>query len=165
MREQGILLPAGPRPALKAVPTILDEAETVLPRHLRQMLMSVHEELRAIEAWTARIERELQVLAERDPVVVRLRTIPWIGLLTATALVGTVGHIHAFRRTRGTRVGLSSPGGRAAAHTPASLDHHGARPAWPINSGGWSGRSGTRMCHSRCRTPRSPSHTSTRDAE
>ena len=34
------------------------------------------------------------------PVVTRLRTIPGIGLLTATALVGTVGHIHAFRRAR-----------------------------------------------------------------
>ena len=27
-------------------------------------------------------------------------TIPGIGLLTSTALVGTVGHIHAFRRAR-----------------------------------------------------------------
>ncbi len=36
----------------------------------------------------------------RDPVIVRLRGIPGIGLLTATALVGTVGHIHAFRRAR-----------------------------------------------------------------
>jgi hypothetical protein len=35
------------------------------------------------------------------------------------------------RRPRGARVGLSSPGGRAAAHTAASLGHHGARPAWP----------------------------------
>ena len=32
--------------------------------------------------------------------MIRLRTIPGIGLLTATALVGTVGHIHAFRRAR-----------------------------------------------------------------
>ena len=39
-------------------------------------------------------------LADADPVVTRLRTIPGIGLLTATALVGTVGHIHAFRRAR-----------------------------------------------------------------
>ena len=30
----------------------------------------------------------------------RLLTIPGIGVLTATALVGSVGHIHAFRRAR-----------------------------------------------------------------
>jgi Transposase IS116/IS110/IS902 family len=32
--------------------------------------------------------------------VTRLREIPGIGLVTATALVGTVGHIHGFRRAR-----------------------------------------------------------------
>jgi transposase len=48
----------------------------------------------------ASLERELRALADADPVVTHLRTIPGIGLLTATALVGTVGHIHAFRRAR-----------------------------------------------------------------
>ena len=38
--------------------------------------------------------------ADADPVATRLRDIPGIGLLTATAFVGTVGHIHAFRRAR-----------------------------------------------------------------
>jgi hypothetical protein len=46
------------------------------------------------------LERELRALAEADLVVTRLLTIPGIGLLTATALVGSVGHIHAFRRAR-----------------------------------------------------------------
>jgi transposase len=100
VREQGILLPAGARAALHTVPTILEDAETPLPRHLRQVLASVHAEVRAIEARIADLERELRALAEADPVVTRLRTIPGIGLVTATALVGTVGHIHAFRRAR-----------------------------------------------------------------
>ena len=100
LREQGLLLPAGARAALQVVPRMLEEAETHLPRHLRQILTSVHEEVRAIEARIADLERELRVLADADPVVTRLRTIPGIGLLTATALVGTVGHIHAFRRAR-----------------------------------------------------------------
>ncbi len=100
LREQGLLLPAGACAALRALPVLLDEAATVLPRHLRQVLTSVHEEVRAIEARIAGLERELRALADADPVVMRLRTIPGIGLLTATALVGTVGHIHAFRRAR-----------------------------------------------------------------
>jgi transposase len=100
LREQGLLLPAGARAALQAVPRMLEEAETRLPRHLRLMLTSVHEEVRAIETRIADLERELRVLADADPVVMRLRTVPGIGLLTATALVGTVGHIHAFRRAR-----------------------------------------------------------------
>jgi transposase len=100
LREHGILLPAGARAALQAVPTILEDAETSLPRHLRQILASVHAEVRAIEERIGELERELQVLADADAVVTRLRTIPGIGLLTATALVGTVGHIGAFRRAR-----------------------------------------------------------------
>jgi transposase len=100
LREHGLLLPAGPRAALQAVPAILDDAERPLPMHLRRVLASVHAEVRAMETRIADLERELRALAAADPVVTRLRTIPGIGLLTATALVGTVGHIHAFRRAR-----------------------------------------------------------------
>jgi transposase len=68
--------------------------------HLRTILTSVHEEIRSVEARVADLERALRALADADPVATRLREIPGIGLLTATALVGTVGHIHAFRRAR-----------------------------------------------------------------
>tara|TARA_B100001971_G_C18188984_1_gene537410 strand:+ start:85 stop:1173 length:1089 start_codon:yes stop_codon:yes gene_type:complete len=100
LREHGILLPAGPRAALRAVLVILDAADAPLPTHLRQVLASVHAEVRDLEARIADLEQQLRVLADADPVVTRLRTIPGIGLLTATALVGTVGHIHTFRRAR-----------------------------------------------------------------
>lgn len=100
LREHGLLLPAGPRAALQAVPALLEEAETGLPMHLRHVLASVHAEVRAIEERIADLERELRALAAADPVVMRLQTIPGIGLLTATALVGSVGPIHAFRRAR-----------------------------------------------------------------
>ena len=67
LREQGLLLPAGACAALRALPVLLDEAATVLPRHLRQVLTSVHEEVRAIEARIAGLERELRALAGRRP--------------------------------------------------------------------------------------------------
>ena len=100
LREQGLLLPAGTGAALRALPAQLDEATTVVPRHLRQVLTSVHEEVRAIEARIADLRRELRALADADPVVMRLQTIPGMGRLTATALVGSVGHSHAFRRAQ-----------------------------------------------------------------
>jgi len=100
LREQGILLPAGARAALQSLPSVLEHAAMLLPAHLRHVLTDVHEEVRAIEGRIAALERELASLAADDPVVTRLRTIPGIGLLTATALVGSVGHIHAFHRAR-----------------------------------------------------------------
>jgi transposase len=100
LREHGVLLPAGPRAALAAIPTLLDDSDRALPMPLRQVLASVHEEVRLIEGRIATLERALRALADADAVVTRLRTIPGIGVLTATALVGSVGHIHAFKRAR-----------------------------------------------------------------
>jgi transposase len=100
LREHGVLLPPGARAAIRAIPTVLEDAATRLPGYLRRVLASMHEEVRAIEARIAAVEQELEAVASADPVVTRLRTIPGIGLLTATALVGAVGHIHAFARAR-----------------------------------------------------------------
>lgn len=99
LREQGRNLPYGARSAVQAVPALLDSA-TELPVALRRVLASVREEIRALEDRVAEIDRELGDLAAANPVCVQLQTIPGIGQLAATALVATVGHIHAFRRGR-----------------------------------------------------------------
>jgi transposase len=100
LREQGLLLPAGAGPALRAIPAILEDAETSLASSLCHMISLIATEVRQLEDRIGALERELRALADADLVATRLREIPGIGLLTATALVGTVGHIHAFRRAR-----------------------------------------------------------------
>lgn len=100
LREQGLLLPAGAGPAVRAIPAVVEDADTPIADSVRHMISLMHEEIRALEQHIAALERELQALADGDPVTTRLRDIPGIGLLTATALVGTVGNIHAFRRAR-----------------------------------------------------------------
>ena len=100
LREQGVLLPAGAGPAVRAIPAVLDEANAPIADSMRHMIALMHDEIRALEQHVAALERELRALADADPVTTRLRGIPGIGLVTATALVGTVGHIHAFRRAR-----------------------------------------------------------------
>jgi transposase len=100
LREQGVLLPAGAGPALRAIPAILEDAENALANPLCRSISLVFEEVRQLETCIGALERELRAVADADPVATRLREIPGIGLLTATALVGTVGHIHAFRRAR-----------------------------------------------------------------
>ena len=47
-----------------------------------------------------RVDRNLKQIARVHPVATRLQTIPGVGVLTATALIGAVGHIPAFRRGR-----------------------------------------------------------------
>jgi transposase len=46
------------------------------------------------------VENQLKALAKQDPAVQRLLTIPGIGLLTATALVGFIGDLKRFRSGR-----------------------------------------------------------------
>jgi transposase len=109
LREQGVLLPAGAGRALRAIPLILEDSETPLANPLRRIIALLYQEVRQLEASIGALERELRALADADPVATRLREIPGIGLLTGTALVGTAGHIHAFRRARqfGSWLGLT----------------------------------------------------------
>jgi transposase len=100
LREQGLLLPAGAGPALRALPAILEDAERSLASPLCRTISLIYQEVRQLEARIGALERELRAVADVDPVATRLRDIPGIGLLTSTAWVGTVGHIHAFRRAR-----------------------------------------------------------------
>jgi transposase len=100
LREQGVLLPAGAGPAVRAIPAVVEDAVVPIADALRRMISLMYDEIRELERHIAALERELRALADADPVTTRLREIPGIGLLTATALVGTVGHIQAFGRAR-----------------------------------------------------------------
>jgi transposase len=100
LRELGILLPRGAHAAVAAVPALVEDADTALPGRLREALLLLYTEVRDIEARVAVIEQRLTTVVTTDPVAQRLLPIPGIGVLTASALLGTVGHIHGFKRGR-----------------------------------------------------------------
>lgn len=100
LQEHGIVLPRGARTVLATVPALLEDADRALPRQLRAVLALVVEEVRDLERRIHLLDRELAAVATGDPVAQRLLGIPGIGVLTATALIATVGHIHTFRRAR-----------------------------------------------------------------
>lgn len=110
LREQGVVLPVGARRALADLPTVLADAATPLPAALRHALAALYTEIRELEQRVASLEDDLARLAAPDPVVQRLQTVPGIGLLTATALRGSVGSIAPFRRARrfASRLGLTA---------------------------------------------------------
>jgi transposase len=98
--EQGIAIARGARTILTEVGRLLADEDPRLPRRLHIVLTTTRDEVRDLEARVQAVERELAAFAADDPVIQRLMRIPGVGLLTATALVATVGHIHAFRRAR-----------------------------------------------------------------
>jgi transposase len=118
LREQGLPVPVGARMVLARVAAIIEDAEVALPDLLRHTVALVVDEIRSLETRIATIDRQLAHVARTHPIAVRLQQIPGVGVLTATAMVGAVNHIHAFRRARefASWLGLtpreSSTGGR-----------------------------------------------------
>lgn len=99
-QEHGVTIVRGASAALTAIPALLEDADVPLPARLRHALALLYGEVRATEHHIAALERELARIAAEDRVIQRLMGIPGVGLLTAIALVATVGHIHAFARAR-----------------------------------------------------------------
>jgi transposase len=98
--EHGVAIARGAATLLRQVAARLAEEADPLPPRLRVVLRLTADEVRDLEDRIAAVEAELAAVASDDVVVQRLMRIPGIGLLTATAMVATVGHIHAFRRAR-----------------------------------------------------------------
>ena len=100
LREFGIVVPVGARRVVPTVVAALGDADSGLPDALRPTLAAACDEIHELEAKVSSMEIQLEALAEQTPVIERLRTIPGVGLLTATALVSIVGDATRFRSGR-----------------------------------------------------------------
>jgi transposase len=58
------------------------------------------DEVTDLERRVGDIDRQLSQLADEDPIARRLQTVPGVGVIVATSLLGSVPHIHSFRRGR-----------------------------------------------------------------
>lgn len=100
LREYGLPIGVGASTALRTIPALLEDASVVLPDLVRHLISLMLDEVRAIETRLVAIDQRLAHVAREHPTAQRLQQIPGVGVLTATAFVGTVSHIHAFRRGR-----------------------------------------------------------------
>jgi transposase len=96
LRELGFTIPVGARQVVPQVWALVSDAESELPEALRPVLAEAAREIGELEARVKQLERSLKAMAGESPVVERLRTIPGVGLLTATALVAFVGDVRRF---------------------------------------------------------------------
>ena len=96
LRELGLAIPVGASQVVPFVFAAIEDADADLPDPLRAVLGEVAREIREIEARVRTVERALEAIASTSPTIERLRTIPGVGLLTATALVAFVGDARRF---------------------------------------------------------------------
>jgi transposase len=100
LREHGYPVPTGARTVVARVTAVLEDPASVLPGQLRHVVRALLDEVRDLETRVADVDRELAQVARTHPAAARLQQVPGVGVITATALVGAVSHIHAFRRGR-----------------------------------------------------------------
>ncbi|MDA1056028.1 MAG: IS110 family transposase [Planctomycetota bacterium] len=100
LRELGLTIPLGADRVVGQVREVLEDADTGVPLSIREVLSVSCEEIVELNRRIGNLEKQLQALARQTPEVERLRTIPGIGVLTATALVGFVGDVQRLRTCR-----------------------------------------------------------------
>ena len=96
LREFGLVAPRGGRKALEYLQELIMNPEVEIPMTLRPFLDDACQEIRALTARMKALEEQLDALGKQMPAVEHLKTVPGIGLLTATALVALVGDASRF---------------------------------------------------------------------
>jgi transposase len=96
LRELGFAIPAGARQVVPSVVALVSDPDSGLPDALRLALSETTREIRELETRVREVERSLEAMARESEILVRLRTVPGVGLLTATALVAFVGDVQRF---------------------------------------------------------------------
>jgi transposase len=96
LREFGFVFPLGAAAISGRIRALIQDADTPVLMPLRELLHQLVLEIGELETRIQAVEKQLEALAAQTPVVALLRTIPGIGLLTSTALVGFVGDIGRF---------------------------------------------------------------------
>jgi transposase len=100
LREFGVIIPVGAAHVVPQVRECLAQPATPIPRLLHGTLTDACEEIRELETRIREVDKQLAVLAPQMPDVAVLQTVPGVGLITATALVASVGEIRRFRSGR-----------------------------------------------------------------
>jgi len=153
-REFGVIAPLGHR-GVEQLGRAINAKGSEVPELIRDVLFQLLEEIRELKGRQIAIERQLAEIAKQSEVCARLCTIPGVGLITATALVGAVGDISTFRNSRsfaswlgltprehssGTRRALGSISKRGDGY-PRMLLSFGARALlWSANAANRAGR-------------------------
>jgi len=100
LNEYGIVMARRPGTVRRELPEILGNRGNGLTSIGRELVQELHSHFVQLEKRIRRTEALIERLGEADDRVRRLRTVPGIGMLTATALVGAVGDAKAFRNGR-----------------------------------------------------------------
>lgn len=98
--EFGLVVAQGVSRVGELIAVIEDHEDDRLPGLARKALVSLVEQLRMVQAQIVDLEKKLKVWHRASEASCRLETIPGVGVITATALVATIGDASQFHSAR-----------------------------------------------------------------
>ena len=100
LQEFGIVLPKGRKHVNQYLPRILEDAENGLSGLIREAMQGLYRDLSHYDQRVADYDDRIDQMAQADEQAQRLMTIPGVGPKVATALLGAIGDISAFKNGR-----------------------------------------------------------------
>src|SRR5450631_4399922 len=98
--ERGLVFAKSPAKLRERMPEILENADEDLTPRMRNLLALLWNEWKDLELQIEQMNHEVEQIASSDAACTRLRQIPGIGPLVATAIVAAIGNGAAFRKGR-----------------------------------------------------------------
>ena len=98
--EYGLVAPKEIVHLRRALPIWLDDLENGLSGRFRRLLAGLWGDLRGLDERMAELEREIELIAQSDPVAKRLQQLRGVGPIIATALIAAVGNGEQFANGR-----------------------------------------------------------------
>ena len=98
--ERGMVFAKTPFKLKQAMPEILENADANLTPRMRNLVSLLWSEWKDLEQQIVAMNEEVEQIASSDPACQRLRQIPGIGPLVATAIVAAIGNGAAFHKGR-----------------------------------------------------------------
>jgi transposase len=98
--ERGLVFAKSPARLRERMPEILENADEDLTPRMRNLLALLWNEWKDLELQIVEMNDEVEQIASSDPACTRLRQIPGIGPLVATAIVASIGNGAAFHKGR-----------------------------------------------------------------
>ena len=98
--EYGLVAPQQMARLRAAVPDWLEDAENGLTSRCRGLLSDLWNDLKTLDQRVAELDHEINIVAQSNPVAMRLQQLRGVGPMIATALVATVGNAEQFANGR-----------------------------------------------------------------
>ena len=98
--ERGLVFAKSPAKLREGMPEILENADEDLTPRMRNLLALLWSEWKDLELQIEEMNDEVERIASSDAACMRLRQIPGIGPLVATAIVAAIGNGAAFHKGR-----------------------------------------------------------------